>query len=120
MHNSATFLILTAAVLAAACGAEPVNPDRCTIRLAVISPDPATLQVGQMVTLEAQLANSSCLPADAQPSNLRWRSDNPGVATIDGISGRVSAVGAGTAHVTLFTAKTQTLLTQSSVVVGDR
>ena len=120
MSSCATLLALTGALLVVACGAEPLIPDRCNIRLAVISPDPATLTVGQAVTLEAQLTSSTCLPADAQPGNLRWRSDNPGVAAIDGITGRVSAVGAGTAQVTLLTATTQTLLTQSSVVVGGR
>jgi uncharacterized protein YjdB len=102
-----------------ACGAEPINPDRCTIRLAVISPDPALLQVGEAVTLEAQLTEaSSCLPPDAQPRNFRWQSDNPGVATVDAGTGRVSAVQNGSAQVTLLTAATHTVLTQSAVVVG--
>jgi uncharacterized protein YjdB len=105
-------------VLAVACGAEPLTPDRCNIRLAIISPDPATLEVGQAVTLQAQLAASTCLPPDAQPSNLRWQSDNPGVATIDAVTGRVIAIQSGTAQMTLLTAHTHTLLTQSSVVVG--
>jgi uncharacterized protein YjdB len=39
------------------------------------------------------------------------------VATIDALTGRVTAIGAGTAQITLITAKTHTLLTQSSVQV---
>jgi Bacterial Ig-like domain (group 2) len=120
MSSRATLLALASALLVAACGGEPLTPDRCNIRLASISPDPATLEVGQAVTLEARLASSSCLPADARPDQLRWRSDDPGVAAIDAVTGRVTAVGAGTAQVTLLTAVTQTLLTQSSVVVGGR
>ena len=118
MSGSPWLLILTGWLLVVACSAEPLNPDRCNIRLAVISPDPATLKIGEAVTLEAQLTASTCLPPDAQPSNLRWLSDNPGVATIDAITGRVIAVQAGTAQITLLTATTHTLLTQSSVVVG--
>lgn len=119
MSRSARLLVLTGALLVGACGAEPTTPDRCNIRLAVISPDPAMLQVGQAVTLEAQLtAASACLPPDAQPDNFRWQSDNPGVATIDVVTGRVSAVQNGSAQITLLTADTHTVLTQSAVVVG--
>lgn len=119
MSSRAWLLVVTAAFLGVACGAEPLNPDQCNIRLAVISPDPATLEVGQAVTLQAQLTEAStCLPPDAQPSNLRWRSENPGVASIDAVTGRVIAVRAGEVQMTLFTANTHTLLTQSSVVVG--
>jgi uncharacterized protein YjdB len=39
------------------------------------------------------------------------------VATIDALTGRVTAIGAGTAQITLVTAETHTLFTQSSVQV---
>jgi hypothetical protein len=107
-----------AALLAAACSPAPLSVDRCNIRLAVISPDPARLAVGQAVTLEAQLTPApACLPADAQSADFRWTSDHPGVATIDALTGRVTAIGVGTAQITLVTARTHTLLTQSSVRV---
>jgi hypothetical protein len=119
MSSNASLLVTAGAFVVVACGSEPLNPDRCNIRLAVISPDPATLEVGQAVTLQAQVAEApACLPRDAQAGNLRWRSDNPGVATIDAVTGRVTAVRAGTTEVTLFTVNTHTLLTQSSVVVA--
>jgi hypothetical protein len=109
---------LAAAWLAAACSAEPLNPDRCNIRLAVIIPDPARLEIGQAVTLEAQLTPAAaCLPADARSDNIRWTSDRPEVATVDALTGLVTAVGAGTAQITLVTAQTHTLLTQSLVQV---
>ena len=118
MSGNAWLLPVTGTLLVAACGAEPLNPDRCNIRLAGISPDPAMLAVGQAVTLQAALTASTCLPPDAQPSNLRWQSDDPAVATIDAITGRVMAIHDGVAQVTLSTATTHTVLTQSSVVVG--
>ena len=102
----------------ASCGQTPVMPDQCNIRLAVISPDPATLMVGQEVTLEAQLSPSpACLPTDAEPGSLRWSSDDAGIATVDETSGRVKAVRAGSAEVSLTTAMTHTLLTTSRIQV---
>jgi hypothetical protein len=118
MTHKILLAVTAAAWLAAACRAEPFNVDRCNIRLAVISPDPARLDVGQTVALEAQVAPApACLPNDAQPGNLRWTSDHPEVATIDALTGRVLATGTGTAQILLVTAKTHTQLTQSSVQV---
>jgi hypothetical protein len=99
----------------------PMNPDRCNlIRLAVVSPDPAVLQVGQEVTLHAQLdEGSACLPPDAQPGNLRWASEDPTIATTDSMSGRVRGLEAGGTLVSLTTSVTRTRLATTSVqVVG--
>lgn len=118
MSRNILLVVNAAALLVGACSAEPLSVDRCNIRLAAISPDPARLAVGQAVTLEPQLTPApACLPTDAQPANFRWTSDHPGVATIDALTGRVTAIGAGTAQITLATARTHTLLTQSSVQV---
>jgi hypothetical protein len=118
MAHNVLRVVNAAALLAAACNTEPLSVDRCNLRLAVISPDPASLEVGQAVILEAQLTPApACLPVDAQSANLRWTSDHPEVATVDALTGRVLATGTGTAQITLVTAKTHTLLTQSSVRV---
>jgi hypothetical protein len=117
-HTFRSVLSAVALLVAACSGEPPVVPDRCNIRLATIMPDPATLDVGETVTLEAQLTDSrACLPSDAEPANLRWTSDNPSVAGIDPLSGRLTATGAGTAQISLFTSVTHTLLTQSLVQV---
>ncbi len=103
-------LILAALPVLAACGEAPVNPDRCNIQLALVSPDPATLSVGQEVTLEAQLtAPKDCLPGDAKSGNLRWSIGNSEVAAIDAVSGHLRALGPGATEVSLKTATTQTL-----------
>ena len=102
----------------AGCEQAPLMPDRCNIRLAAVSPDPATLMVGQEVTLEAQLtASPDCLPADAQAGSLRSASENTGIATADAVSGRVRAIRAGTTEISLTTATTHTLLTTSTIQV---
>lgn len=111
-------LILGGLSALAACES-PFLPDRCNIRLAVVRPDPATLTVGQEVTLEAELAAArDCLPADAKAGSLRWTSENSGVATVDPVSGRVKALSAGTTQVSLNTAMTHTFLTTSVVQVA--
>jgi hypothetical protein len=103
----------------AGCSDGPVMPDRCNIRLAVVSPDPATLTVGLEVTLEAQLtASPDCLPADATAGSLRWSSETSGVASIDAITGRVKALSSGTTQVSLTTVTTHTLLATSLVQVA--
>ncbi len=121
MSHKVSFLVNAAALLAVGCSPEPLGVDRCNIRLAVITPDPARLELGQAVTLEAQVSPApACLPPDAQSANFRWKSDRPGVAIVDALTGRVTATGTGTAQITLTTAKTGTLLTQGSVQVGER
>ena len=94
-------------------------PDRCNIRLAVVTPDPATLVVGQEVTLEAQLTSSAeCLPVDARVGNLRWTSETSGVAVVDPVSGHVKALSAGATQISLQTAVTHTMLGTSVVQVA--
>ena len=111
-------VVVLAAVMLAACNSSPLNPDRCNIRLAVVSPDPATAHVGEVITLQAQLtASSFCLPSDAEPVNFRWTSADPTIATVDAVSGQVHAIKAGTTQIALTTAQTHTLLTTSGVQV---
>jgi hypothetical protein len=110
-------LLAGALMLSAGCGSEPTNPDQCFIRLAVISPDPARLRVGEGVTLEAQVTDApACLPSDA--GSLRWISADPATATVDALSGRVSEARPGTTEITLATAVTHTFLALSSVEVS--
>jgi Big-like domain-containing protein len=120
MRSSGGWLWLGLGILPmfASCEQAQFMPDRCNIRLAVVSPDPATLMVGQEVTLDAQLtASQDCLPADAEPGSLRWASKDSGIATADAVSGRVRAINAGTTEISLTTATTHTLLATSTIQV---
>jgi hypothetical protein len=111
-------VLLAGAVLVSwGCGSEPINPDQCFIRLAVISPDPARLRVGEGLTLEAVVTNApACLPPDAR--SLRWTSADPATAMVDSLSGHVRAVRPGVTEITLTTAVTHTPLALSSVDVS--
>jgi hypothetical protein len=104
--------------IVAGCEQGQLMPDHCNIRLASVSPDPATVMVGQEITLDAALAPSAeCLPIDAEPGSLRWASQNPAIATADAVSGRVRGITAGNTEITLTTARTHTLLTTSRIQV---
>jgi|SRR3954451_472327 hypothetical protein len=115
--SRANMLLAGTLLLSAGCGSEPLRPDECFIRLAVISPDPARLRVGEGLTLAAEVTDApACLPSDAQ--SLRWTSSDPTTATVDPLTGRVSALGPGTTEIKLTTAVTHTPLAVSSVDVS--
>jgi len=117
LWTRASMLLAGALMVSAGCGSEPTNPDQCFIRLAVISPDPAGLRVGESVRLEAQVTDApACLPSDV--GSLRWISTDPATATVDALSGHVSAVRPGITEITLTTAVTHTTLALSSVDVS--
>jgi Big-like domain-containing protein len=119
-HAGCVGLLLGALLVLGGCEG-PLNPDQChNIRLAVVSPDPAVLQVGQEVTLQAQLvAGADCLPSDAQRGNLRWASNDSTIATTGSMTGQVRGIKAGTTWISLTTSVTHTFLTTSGVqVVG--
>jgi hypothetical protein len=112
------WLIFVAWPLMAGCDQAQLMPDHCNIRLAVVSPDPATLMVGQELTLDAQLTPSpDCLPADAELGHLRWSSQDPGIATADAVSGRVRGIHTGATVISLTTETSHTLLTTSTIQV---
>ena len=84
----------------------------CTVTVTAVSTEPevvsvtgvtldkatATLDINQTLTLVATVA-----PENATNKAVTWASDNTGVATVDN-SGKVTAVAAGTANITVTTA----------------
>ncbi len=76
--------------------------DHCTIRVCnplvksiEIEPTKTTLAPGEKTTLIAKIS-----PPNATNRDFRWHSDFPRVATIDPISGEVTAISEGTARIT--------------------
>ena len=107
------------AFLVCACESGMTTVDRCFIRLAVIEPDPVVLQSGEEVVLHAALtASPECLPPDATPSTLRWSAENTTIASVDSLTGRVTAGQQCATQVLLRTAKTRTQLTSVEVRVN--
>jgi uncharacterized protein YjdB len=93
--------------------------DDCLVNLAVITPDMATLHVGDTLTLRASItAAGECEPSDATPAQLRWLVSDSLVAHIDSLTGLVTARQPGGTGVTLTTAVTRTVLKTSSITVA--
>lgn len=93
MHRAtvAAFLLFA---LSSACSspADLEELDRCWMDAAPISPQPASLRVGDTVTLSARLGEPrECLPPNLEPAVWRWTSEAPAVATIDSLSGLLTA-----------------------------
>ena len=76
-------------------GADPVpviiNPEQV-----IVNPTVLNLEAGESAALIAQV-----LPANATDKSVRWNSDNPAVAMVDNMNGRVTAVSEGTATITV-------------------
>jgi hypothetical protein len=118
MGRVVTVMLSSAAGILWGCTSNPTNPDECNIRLAIVSPDPAVLAVGDAVTLQAELTEvTGCLPADARAGQLRWTTDDTMIATVDSLTGRLTAVQVGTATVSLLGAVTRTSLAHVAVQV---
>lgn len=93
--TSSSLLLLA---LCAACSAESdFGPlDVCWMDAAPISPPPSSLVVGDTVTLSARLGEPrDCLPPNLEPVVWRWTSENPAIATVDSVSGLLSARAVG-------------------------
>jgi hypothetical protein len=96
---------VTAATLAAAaagCGFE--NPDHCFIQVASVVPGSPVLNVGETVTLRLRWnAAGDCLPRDTTAKSLRWEiqamDSAEGIASIDSIRARVTALRPGEVEV---------------------
>ena len=107
-------------LLAAGCaeGTEPLT-DRCVLSLAVITPDPSSVTVGDSAMLQAHLtASPTCLPADTVPADLRWGLaswSDPTLMRVDSLTGVTHGEKVGTAGVRLYTSQTHTDLAYSTV-----
>ena len=78
--------IILPAVVLAACSERP--PTICTEELRVqFTPNDTTITVGQSFTASVTL--SSCGGALSLVDTFGWRSDDPAIATVDSVSGRV-------------------------------
>ena len=89
--------LVTTALLLGGCGL--VGPEVCTRELGWrVSPDEVELSVGQSTTVRAEAF--SCGGKEALEVEMRWTSGDPQVATVERITGRVTATGNGTTVIT--------------------
>ena len=96
-------LPLLAVVAAAAC-ADAVTtpfPDRCNIVIAQVTPNGPTLYVNDTLTFHAAYTvgiSADCIP-NVPATSLRWTSSNPQLASVDSMTGKLTARVAGTVSV---------------------
>lgn len=80
------------AVVLTACDA--LDPEACTSDLrARVTPARATLAPGDTLTVRAEALG--CGGTQGLEEEMRWRSENPSIASVSEIPGLVTAVGAG-------------------------
>ena len=90
-----------------------VQPDPRPVTGVSVSPTTVSLEIGASQVLTA-IVN----PSDADDPSVTWSTDNAGVATVDA-SGRVTAVAAGTARVTVTTTDGGFTATSAVTVTED-
>jgi len=88
-------LLTIAAVLIALSSCKPTDAVK-KVTGVTLSETTKTIAIGEEFTLTATVA-----PADAADKSVKWMSDNSSVATVD--EGKVTAVAAGTANITVTT-----------------
>lgn len=107
LHTHRSFLrlgsLLAAVAVAGGCNDSTTLSDRCFLVVVSVSPPAPSLAVSDTVYLAASYngAAAECrgpVPASA----LVWRSSDATVATVDSVSGLVTAIGAGNAQVSAF------------------
>lgn len=84
------------------------------VRGITLTPETATLTIGQ-----TQQFAASVTPANATNQQLSWSSDAPGVATVDE-TGKVTAVSAGTAQITVAATDNSGISATAVVTVGKK
>jgi hypothetical protein len=111
-------LVMAGLAMLFGCRSAPLFPDRCTVLIATISPNPPALSVGDSVTLTAAYTGAVECQPDAPASALHWTSSDPTVAPVDSLSGVVRARAPGTTEITVHAPGTLAVLGATVVSVG--
>jgi Bacterial Ig-like domain (group 2) len=78
-----------------ACGEGLGSNDQCLVDLAPISARTNVVNVGDTLTLEADLGPAECLPAGITMEAWRWSSLDSLIARVDSLTGVVEGVSPG-------------------------
>lgn len=94
-----TTLSVTLAAVALLGGCNLVEPEACTSDLTIrVSPEAVELTVGGSSTVRAEAFG--CGGRQPLEEDMRWTSADPDVATVDRVSGHVTAIGPGSTVIT--------------------
>lgn len=94
---------LLAMTLAAACSTEPSTPDSCTGPPVAVTPDSASLAVGDTLVAQAAFVGPVvCRPINMTLRAMRWMASDSTIARVSAIKGYVVAKGPGDAVISLY------------------
>jgi hypothetical protein len=109
-RSPATTIVIIGVAAAVAYCTSPVRPFECVP--ADIVPDSVALAVGDTITLHVNFAGASCLSPDTAAALRRWRIVPGGdttVASIDSLTGLVTALAPGETGVWAYGSETEKL-----------
>jgi len=95
------------------CQAITIQPAATTLTTITISPASATVGIAGTSPLTAVCKDQNGNTIACPTAQFSWSSDNNSVATVDGLSGLVTGVSAGTANITL---KVGTIVSNKAVI----
>ena len=107
MRHLISAALVVVAIGAAVIGCNSDGVRECTSTIANIKPDSAVIATGDTVTLSLLSVTGSCLPSDTKPPYLRWRLNDfsdTAVVRVDSLTGLVTGVAPGKAHVYVLSA----------------
>lgn len=96
-------LLLASSMIMAACSTEPQTPDTCTVPPVVLTPESASLMVGDTVLAQvAFVGPPECRPITMSLRSMRWSSSDSTIARVSAVKGYVVAKGPGEAIITSY------------------
>ena len=105
MHRSTLPLLAVLAAVACSDSATVPFPDECNILIAQVTPNGSTLYVNDTLTFHAAYTagiSAACIP-NVPASSLRWSSSDTQLASVDSLTGKVTARGVGSVSMMVHT-----------------
>jgi uncharacterized protein YjdB len=91
------------------CSSDPVIVDNCFVNLIEVTPQTATLQVGDTLRYSAAIIGpQECLPPGVTATSpIRWTTPDPTIIQVDSLNGLLHALAEGNASVVVSAKGTQ-------------
>jgi hypothetical protein len=102
-YRRAGACVLALTVAATACSTEPPTPDSCTSPPVAVTPDSASLAVGDTLLAQAAFVGPVvCRPINMTLRAMRWMASDSTIARVSAVKGYVVAKGPGEAEISIY------------------